>query len=544
MMAKAKSISSVPWRNRIVGYGEEDATKLLANPKNWRIHPKNQQAALEGSLDKIGWIQNCVVNRSTGFVIDGHARVALAISRNEKVPCLYVELTPQEEALAIATLDSITALARTDQDILDSLVMDLRGFELDLGDGLEDLLESLSPLGAAPVSGEDDAPPVPEAPVTQLGDLWLLGEHRVLCGDCRDFGSVHRLMGAARVNLAFTSPPYAEQREYDQSSGFRPIPPDKYVEWYRDLAANIRAILADDGSYFLNIKPSCDGLDTDLYVMDLVLAHARDWGFHFATEFCWERNGVPKSVTQRFKNQFEPVYQFSLGRWKMRPEAVRHFSENVPQAGGAGSGETSWANKQGERGATSVSGSFGAAKKRRNGTKELMSDVQGVNHAPGEYIGAGMAYPGNRLPTFAGSHDATGHVAAFPVGLPDFFIKAYTDPGDSVFDPFMGSGSTLMAAEKNNRVGYGCELSPASCDVIVQRWQKFTGKQATLDGHGATFEHVREGRLLEAQDAIKEEALTSPTGAQGAPAPEDRADTPAASAPRQPAARKRGKVAK
>jgi hypothetical protein len=140
-MAKAKNISSVPWRNRIVGYGEEEASQLLANPKNWRIHPKNQQAALEGSLDKIGWIQNCVVNRSTGFVIDGHARVALAISRGEKVPCLYVELTPQEEALAIATLDSITALARTDKDILDSLVLDLRGFELDLGDGLEGPLD-------------------------------------------------------------------------------------------------------------------------------------------------------------------------------------------------------------------------------------------------------------------------------------------------------------------------------------------------------------------------------------------------------------------
>ncbi len=122
-----------------------------------------------------------------------------------------------------------------------------------------------------------------------------------------------------------------------------------------------------------------------------------------------------------------------------------------------------------------------------------MSDVQGQNAAPGEFIGEGMAYPGNRLPTFSGSHEATGHTAAFPVGLPEFFIKAYTDEGDAVFDPFMGSGSTLIAAEKNGRIGYGTEISPAYCDVIVRRWQDFTGQQATLEATGQTFDEVSAG---------------------------------------------------
>src|ERR1700759_1269227 len=94
-------------------------------------------------------------------------------------------------------------------------------------------------------------------------------------------------------------------------------------------------------------KPSAAGLDTELYVVDLVLAHAREWGWHFATEFCWERVGVPKGVTQRFKNQFEPIYQFVRNRWKMRPEAVRHGSDSVPVAGGPGSGNTSWGEMQG-----------------------------------------------------------------------------------------------------------------------------------------------------------------------------------------------------
>src|SRR4029077_9884727 len=179
------------------------------------------------------------------------------------------------------------------------------------------------------------------------GDLWILGAHRVACGDCRDPDVVAHLLGERRVNMGFTSPPYAEQRGYDASSGFKRIKPDDYVEWFAPVAANVAAHLADDGSWFVNIKPAGGGLDTELYVFDLVLAHARQWGWHFATEFCWERAGVPKGVTQRFKNQFEPVYQFARNRWKMRPDAVRYHSDNVPVAGGPGSGNTTWKHAQG-----------------------------------------------------------------------------------------------------------------------------------------------------------------------------------------------------
>jgi DNA modification methylase len=92
----------------------------------------------------------------------------------------------------------------------------------------------------------------------------------------------------------------------------------------------------------------------------------------------------------------------------------------------------------------------------------------------------GLAYPGNRLPTFAGSHEATGHTAAFPVGLPGWFIRAYSDEGDNVFDPFCGSGSTLIAAEREHRIGYGVEISPGYCDVIVARWERLTGHTAQV----------------------------------------------------------------
>jgi site-specific DNA-methyltransferase (adenine-specific) len=327
------------------------------------------------------------------------------------------------------------------------------------------------------------------------------GGHRLQCGDCRSSIDVDRLIGGADINLAFTSPPYAEQREYDATTAFRPIHPDAYVEWFRPVAENVARHIAPDGSWFINIKPSAEGLDTSLYVMDLVISHVRQWGWHFATEFCWERIGVPKGVTQRFKNQFEPIYQFAKGRWKMRPDDVRHESANVPQAGGLGSGETSWAKKQGTT--DGVSNSFGAVKKRRKGfpTQEGYQGTSWQKGAPLgvpiDEIGPGLAYPGNRLPPMVSTHEATGHAAAFPTGLPEFFCKAFTDADDLVYDPFVGSGSTIIAAEMTGRACRAMEISPAYVDVAIERWQNFTGEKAMLDGR--VFEQVEAERQLIAE---------------------------------------------
>ncbi len=100
------------WRNRIIGSGEENPESLLANPGNWRIHPRAQQDALSGVLSEVGWVANIIVNRQTGHVIDGHLRVSLALRRHEPtVPVTYVDLTPDEEALVLATFDPISAMA-------------------------------------------------------------------------------------------------------------------------------------------------------------------------------------------------------------------------------------------------------------------------------------------------------------------------------------------------------------------------------------------------------------------------------------------------
>lgn len=163
-----------------------------------------------------------------------------------------------------------------------------------------------------------------------------------------------------------------------------------------------------------------------------------------AGELCWRTKGMPGTPARRFKNEHEPVYQFSRGEWKFRPAEVRVWSENaVAFRPGRGSN----------------AGTQGTPK------LDILADGRGP----------GLVYPSNLLPTFAGSHEAVGHGAAFPVGLPRWFALAYSDAGDVLFDPFTGSGSTILAAHETDRVGRGLELSPAYADVAVARIQRQTG---------------------------------------------------------------------
>lgn len=303
-----------------------------------------------------------------------------------------------------------------------------------------------------PEPEQNEEPPIPEPPakpVTKPGDIWILGDHRLICGSCREPEVVARLLDGVEVNVAFTSPPYASQRKYDETSGFKPIKPDDYVEWFEAVQANVREHLADDGSWFVNIKEHSEGLSLSLYVKELVIAHARQWGWLAASEYAWERNGMPGYPKRRFKNQFEPVFHFARAEWKFRPKNVQHATDDVVTY----SRDNQWSS-----GLAPVAGGSG----------------KGWANAPT----AGLAYPGNRLPVF-GAGNETSHSASFPVGLPTFFIKAYSDEDDVIFDPFMGSGTVIIAAEREGRRGYGCEISPGYCDVIVRRWEAETGRKAT-----------------------------------------------------------------
>ncbi|MGO9232063.1 MAG: DNA-methyltransferase, partial [Bryobacteraceae bacterium] len=318
------------------------------------------------------------------------------------------------------------------------------------------------------------APPV--EPVTRAADIWRIGQHRLICGDCRDSEVVARLFDGAKANMVFTSPPYATQREYDPESGFTPVPPEAYCDWFRVVTANIAAVLAPDGSYFLNIKPHAEEGERNLYVMDLVLAHKRQWGWRFVDEFCWRKkdNGVPGGWGNRFKNAFEPVFHFCRqAQIKFRPQEVGHASEDCF--------DYSPHNPK----STSGSGLLGT------GARGAAAGKSGADDSDGRHDG--IARPSNVIEVKTESSQGT-HSAPFPRPLVEFFVKAFSDTGNIVFDPFLGSGTSMAAAEVLGRIGYGIEISPAYCDVALRRLSLLTGEDPVLVETGQSFQEVAVAR--------------------------------------------------
>jgi hypothetical protein len=171
------------WKNRIVGEDEINPDQLLANPKNWRIHPKDQQDALGTVLDRVGWVQKVIVNQATGFVVDGHLRVAMAISKNEAtIPVSYVDLSDEEEALVLATIDPLSALAITDDAQIQQLVDDINP-----DDEVQNLLMSVK----LPVSFTDTDSPIKSADQEGGAGSWESDDYR--CPNC-----LHEWSGAPK----------------------------------------------------------------------------------------------------------------------------------------------------------------------------------------------------------------------------------------------------------------------------------------------------------------------------------------------------------
>src|SRR5450755_666247 len=435
---KPSAAVSAVWKNRIVGYGEEPPDQLLANEKNWRIHPKTQQDALKGALSKVGIVQNVIVNRRSGKMIDGHLRAQMAISENQPlVPITYVDLSDEEEALILATIDPVTGLAGTDQELLDSLITDIRmsDLDMDLGTGLSDLLNSLSPdPSLAARDGEDDVPELPSEPVSRLGDLWLLGEHRLLCGDCTDSTAVARVLGTAQPLIMITDPPYgieldSEWRDRAGLNGHGPaeasymkhrteghtntsISSDTRADWSEafELVASLEVAYVWHASKFT--REVLDGL---LRI-----------GFLHHQQIIWNKGRTVLTRTH-YWFQHEPC-------WYVR-------KKNAPWFGKAGQNSTIWDS------------------------------------------------PSPKFIMGGSDEDKFDHPTQKPVELMRRPILNHLRRGELVYEPFLGSGTTLAAAELTERVCYGIELDPKYVDVVIQRWQQLTGKEATLDGK--SYEQVK-----------------------------------------------------
>jgi len=201
------------WRNRIVGHGERDPEQLLAHPGNTKIHALAQQQAMGGILDELGWCDEIKITQDD-TVVDGHMRVALALRADAPtVPVTILDLTPAEAEYAILTFDPVGAMAAQDKVKLDDLLRDVQSGEA----GVQAMLAELAEKSGLQYGQEEPADAEPQVDraaelqdkwQVQPGDLWAMGEHRLLCGDATKAADVARVMEGEKAGLMVTDPPY------------------------------------------------------------------------------------------------------------------------------------------------------------------------------------------------------------------------------------------------------------------------------------------------------------------------------------------------
>lgn len=379
-----------------------------------------------------------VLARSDGEVVDGHLRLKAAkkLAINEVPVILCDEWTPAQVKAFRLMVNRSVAWANWDDDLLSLELIDLKLLDFDLSlTGFEDkeLATLLDSQGAAQgLTDEDAVPELPETPVSRLGDLWILGNHRLLAGDATDNGDVAKLTDGVPADLVFTDPPYNVSYEGYTEDRLT-------IKGDRMSAADFKQFLeVAFRSYRSVVKPGAS-----MYV-----CHSSSWqrefqnalesaGFEVRCQIIWAKNTFAWGFG-RYKFQHEPMFYCHIA------------GEKDPWYGDK-TQSTLWSEKK---------------------------------------------PAANRL-----------HPTAKPVELVERALLNSSKVGDVVADFFGGSGSTLIGCERRGRHARLTEIDSKYCDVIIRRWQEFTGRQATLDGNVETFEDVKDKRLPQGDKAIKDEAL-------------------------------------
>lgn len=402
--------------------------ELIPYARNSRTHSKDQVAQIAASIREFGWTNPILVD-GDGTIIAGHGRVMAARKLGEKdVPCIELGHLTEAQKRAYVIADNQLALnAGWDAEMLKVEIAELVDADFDLGLlGFDDaMLAGLTGVETEGLTDPDDAPEPPAVPVTVLGDVWVLGNHRLMCGDSTSINDLERLCAGQRVDMWLTDPPYNVAYEGKTKDALTiqndSMNDESFRQFLRDAYVAADAVMKPGAVFYI--------------------WHADSEGYNF--------RGAAADAG-----------------WKVRQCLIWKKSTMV-----MGRQDYHWKHEPCLYGWKDGAGHLWAADRKQTTILEFDKPSRNGEH-----------------PTMK------------PVALFEYQLLNNTKGGDIVLDSFGGSGTTMIAAEKNGRYSRLMELDPKYCDVIVKRWQDFTGQQAILDGDGRTFDEIAGTRLPKAAE--------------------------------------------
>ncbi len=419
-------------------------TALTPYDRNARTHSPAQVQQIAASISEFGFVNPVLIDKS-GMIIAGHGRVMAATKLGlEEVPCLRVDGLTEAQIRAYILADNQLALnSGWDQDLLRGELAALQGFDFDLdllGFSTDALAAMLADQTGSGHCDPDEVPPPPLQAMTVPGDLWILGEHRLLCGDSTDQTAVARLLGDTTPHLMVTDPPYGV--EYDAS-------------WREKIGLSSKQtakgkVLNDNNADWTSAWILFPGDVAYIWhagsMADIVVQSLKAAGFIIYAQIIWAKDNI---VIGRghYHYQHEPCW------YAVRKGRTGHWQGSRKQ-------KTVW---------------------RLVGEQVREDELVFVRADQSTEV---LALSGDEstiweIPKPLKSE--TGHSTQKPVECMARPIRNNSRRGDTVYEPFSGSGTTIIAAEQNGRRCFAMELSPRYVDIAVLRWQNFTGRKAHKD---------------------------------------------------------------
>lgn len=409
-------------------------SSLKPYEKNAKKHPKEQIEFIANSIRDFGFRQPLVIDKDNVLVI-GHGRLAAAKKLGIKeIPCVRADDLTDEQIKALRLADNKTNESEWDLELLnveidDIIDIDMSQFGFDVSADFED---------EEPITTMEDELPEDDEVETRckLGDIWQLGEHRLICGDSTSAENVALLMDGAKAKMLFTSPPYSDIREYNGDKDLSVSNIVNFISAFRPYT--------DYQCVNLGIQRKNHEI---VQYWDEYIEKARECGYKLMAWNVWDKT-MAGSIGQQ--SAFFPI----------RHEWIFVFGTEFFEI------NETWEKKE-----ASITDNGGQRKVRQKDGTTTYSTKGDTSHKYKQMESVVS------ICSECGAIRAL-HPATFPVGLPAEYVKAMTDEGDIVIEPFGGSGTTMIACEQLNRKCYMSELDERYCDVIIQRWENFTGKKA------------------------------------------------------------------